>query len=247
MLERMLEDGKEQAGIYAQSFRILDATTMFAFLFAGLLLPMFAKMLKRNESIVQLTQLSYILLIVPVISLSVACIFYSQDIMELLYQTHAFASKDIFALLMIGFIAISTTYIFGTLLTANGNLRQLNIMAASGMILNIILNLILIPKYQAFGSAIAAVITQAYTAVAQIFITVKVFKFGINIKLLSKLFLFLSLVISFAYFSKIFIPNWLIGFVCIGIFGVLTSFAVKLFQLNYIFELLKFKQKGEEV
>jgi O-antigen/teichoic acid export membrane protein len=42
MLERMLDNGQEQAGIYAQSFRILDAASMIAFLFSGLLLPMFS-------------------------------------------------------------------------------------------------------------------------------------------------------------------------------------------------------------
>jgi O-antigen/teichoic acid export membrane protein len=38
MLERMLADGKLQAGIYAQGFRILDAASMLGFLFAGILL-----------------------------------------------------------------------------------------------------------------------------------------------------------------------------------------------------------------
>jgi hypothetical protein len=36
---------------------------------------------------------------------------------------------------MTGFVGISTTYIFGTLLTANGSLKQLNIMALAGMII----------------------------------------------------------------------------------------------------------------
>ena len=39
MIERLLDGGKEQAGIYAQSFRVLDALSQFAVLFAGLLLP----------------------------------------------------------------------------------------------------------------------------------------------------------------------------------------------------------------
>jgi O-antigen/teichoic acid export membrane protein len=48
MLERLLPEnlGKEQAGIYAQAFRLLDAVSMFGVLVAGLLLPIFAKMLK---------------------------------------------------------------------------------------------------------------------------------------------------------------------------------------------------------
>ena len=32
MIERMLSDGAEQAGIYAQAFRLLDAVYLFAFL-----------------------------------------------------------------------------------------------------------------------------------------------------------------------------------------------------------------------
>ena len=52
MIERLLEDGDMQAGIYAQGFRYLDAVNMFALLFAGLLLPMFSKMLAKNEKII---------------------------------------------------------------------------------------------------------------------------------------------------------------------------------------------------
>lgn len=38
MIERLLTDGREQAGIYAASFRLLDAGNMLGFLFATLLL-----------------------------------------------------------------------------------------------------------------------------------------------------------------------------------------------------------------
>ena len=51
MLERMLPDGKEEAGVYAQSFRVLDAASMFAYLFAGLLLPIFSKLIKNREPV----------------------------------------------------------------------------------------------------------------------------------------------------------------------------------------------------
>ena len=49
MLERLLENGKEEAGIYAQSFRIFDAASQFSLLFAALLLPMFSRMIKLGE------------------------------------------------------------------------------------------------------------------------------------------------------------------------------------------------------
>ena len=46
MIERMLPDGAFEAGVYVSAYRLLDASNMFAFLFAGLLLPMFAKIIK---------------------------------------------------------------------------------------------------------------------------------------------------------------------------------------------------------
>ncbi|MFZ1618872.1 MAG: polysaccharide biosynthesis C-terminal domain-containing protein, partial [Flavobacteriales bacterium] len=58
-------------------------------------------------------------------------------------------------------------YIFGTLLTASGDLKTLNMMAACGMVLNIGLNLVLIPRWQVLGAATAGLITQIAMALAQ--------------------------------------------------------------------------------
>ena len=77
---------------------------------------------------------------------------------------------------MLGFTGIATTYIFGTLLTANGSIRQLNFMAFFGMILNITLNLILIPRYQAHGSAYASLVTQIFTGTAQLILALSIFQ-----------------------------------------------------------------------
>lgn len=151
MLERLLpgETGHEQAGIYAQAFRLLDAVSMFGVLVAGLLLPIFSKMIKQKEPVGQMVKLSFTLLIVPAIIIAVSSVYYDGEIMSLLYKSNTAYSSDILGLLMIGFTGIAMTYIFGTLLTANGSLKQLNIMAFSGMVLNVVLNLILIPQFQA--------------------------------------------------------------------------------------------------
>ena len=51
MIEQIRSDGETQAGIYAGSYRILNAMNMIGYLFAGLLLPMFAKSLSENKRI----------------------------------------------------------------------------------------------------------------------------------------------------------------------------------------------------
>lgn len=238
MLERMLPDGKEQAGIYAQGFRILDAVTMFAFLFAGLLLPMFSRMIKQKESINNLTLFSFLLLIVPTIGISFAGYFYRIEIIDLLYHQHVQASSSILGILMFCFIGISVTYIFGTLLTANGNFRELNIIAAGGVLVNIFLNLILIPKYYALGSAVASLVTQSLTAIAQLIIVKRTFKFNINLKRILLLLFFVAGVYIISKLSVDINFIWIYKFIGVLIGTLILAFVFKLINLRILFDLL---------
>lgn len=238
MLERMLSNGKEQAGIYAQAFRILDAASMFAFLFAGLLLPMFAKMIKQHQPIEQMTQFSYSLLIVPTLLLSVSAFIYRDHIMAMLYNNHVQTSADILGILMIGFISISTTYIFGTLLTANGSMRNLNLMAALGMIINILLNLILIPRYKALGSAMASLVTQTFTATAQVLIARKIFQFKINYKFIFILVSYIVVISVTGYVLRQFMVNWILGIFVLFFVGIALAFFTKLINIKSLYLLV---------
>jgi len=239
MLERLLPDGKEQAGIYAQAFRILEAASMFAYLFSVLLLPMFAKMIKRKENIESLVKLSFLLIIVPAITIMNISIFYKHEIMDLMYVAHVDKSAQVLGMLMIGFIGICTTYIFGTLLTSNGNLKYLNIMAAFGMGLNIVLNLILIPKYEVVGSAIASMITQVATGLSQLIIAKKVFKFKINYKLIISLALFIPTTILLTKFSRIEGYSWILTSILAGGATLILAFVTGLFNVKSIFKIIK--------
>ncbi|MCK4747001.1 MAG: oligosaccharide flippase family protein, partial [Bacteroidales bacterium] len=112
LLERFLPNGKQQVGIYAQSFRILDAAYMFAILFVGLLLPIFSRMLKKKESVEGMVSLSLTLILLPSLLLASIGIFYSRQVMGLLYDEYLEASARIFPLLMIAFAGISVSHIF---------------------------------------------------------------------------------------------------------------------------------------
>lgn len=237
MLERMLPNGKEQAGIYAQGFRILDAISMFAFLFAGLLLPIFSKMIKQKESVNQLTQFSFLLLIVPTIVISLSAYFYRVELMDILYHQHIEASSLIFGILMFCFIGISTTYIFGTLLTANGNLKQLNIIALGSVFLNVVLNIILIPKYWALGSAVASLITQSLTALAQFIVAKSIFKFRVNPKISLLLILFFIAVFFISKYSTIFDYVWGYKFLGVIVITLILAFMFRLVNLKLLLNL----------
>lgn len=242
MLERILENGKEQAGIYAQSFRILDAASMFAFLFAGLLLPIFSRMLKKGEDVGEMVRLSFALIIVPAAALAGLGLFYGYEILDWMYIEHIGTSSRIFPLLMFGFMAISATYIFGTLLTANGNLRELNMLAASAVLINIVLNLMLIPEYQALGAAISSLVTQSYMAIAQVIISIIRLKLVSDYGFAARLSVFFLVLFLFGFLVSRLIPSWYQGAILIIGLSIILLFATGLIKLKDLYRIIRFDE-----
>jgi O-antigen/teichoic acid export membrane protein len=193
MIERILPSsiGARQAGVYAQAYRLLDASQNLAYLFAVLLLPLFSKMLKERKPVDGLVRLSFSILFSGALILALVTWFFAGDIMRLMYTPHsgesvmAFnlrmqQSARIFQLLMLGFLGVASNYIFGTLLTANNNLKTLNLIAVLGLVTNFGLNWVLIPEMHAVGSAVATLATQWLTALLQLFFAYRLIKLKIK-------------------------------------------------------------------
>ena len=243
MLERLLPDGKVQAGIYAQAFRISDACCMFALLFANLLLPMFSRMLKQCENVAGLLRLSTVTMAVPVTAGALTCVFYRQQLMDLMYSSHAAASAPVFALLISGFVAISMTYIYGTLLTANGSLRQLNIVAFCGMVFNIALNFVLIPRYGALGAAVVSLATQSLTAFAQIAIAFSIFGLKFRGRTQFMLLLYVLGIAAFGFASTHLPFGWSCRAIIMLVAAGLWAVVLRLVRINDFLTMVKTKSE----
>ena len=241
MLERILPgvSGEQQSGIYASAYRLLDATNMIAYLFSILLLPIFSKMLKSKERIEEMLKLSFTLLITFSVIVAIGSFFYSYEIMHLLYKEHVQESSRVFALLMFGFVPISTTYVFGTLLTANGNLKALNIMAACGMILNFTLNIVLIPHFEAVGSAWASLCTQGFTALVQVMMVHRLFRLKVHYRFILVVLSFIAGVVVINLGCHQFQVSWVYSFIIMLIASVLLAFSLKLVHLKSLFSIIK--------
>lgn len=243
MLERILRDKGHESGVYAQSFRLLDAANMVSFLFAGLLLPMFSRMLKHGESVEALVKTSFTLIMVLSTTVAAGCAFYSHNIILMLYKTDVEESAKVFEVLMWCFVGISSQYIFGTLLTANGNLRQLNVIAASGMLINIVLNFIMIPTMYAHGSAMVSLATQVFVATTQIIIVQRIFKFQMMPKLLLNIIIFVVGVIAINYLSRMVHLDWRLTFIGAVGASIIWAMAVGLLRLKSMLNIIKYPGK----
>ncbi len=173
MLGKLLPDGDKQAGIYVSAYRLLDAVNVLGLLFAGLLLPMFSRQIKMNESVTALLRFSFQIIMVASLTCAGSVCFFRTDIMLLLYKEATPFSGDVLGVLMCSFVAISGTFIYSTLIGAAGAVERMNRTFITAFLLNIALNIVLIPSYKALGAAFSTLLTQLFVLFSLVYLSKK--------------------------------------------------------------------------
>ena len=233
MIERMLPNGRSEAGIYASGYRLLDAANMTGFLFAGLLLPMFSRMLKKKESILPLFKLSFLLIWAISISVAAQCWFFRNEITTLLYSGADEYWGLVLGYLMLTYVAVSGTYVASTLITAEGKLMRMNKIFLIGIILNVALNYYLIQRNGAAGAAIATIITQCYVLLAQLILISTLFRIKIRIVDIARVLIYAILVTCIAWWAYNFWHfDWWWKIAGSSLISIILSFACGMINLQ---------------
>lgn len=233
MLERLL-DTPTEAGIYAAAFRLYEAFNNIGYLFAVLLLPMFASQIQKLDKLRNLIHTSHNIMIFIAISAVIITIMYRFEIIEFLYpETHTEYHSEVLSILMLSFFAISLSYIYGTLLTAAGKMKLFNKIVFIGVIINLVLNLVLIPQKGAFGAAIATVVTQYFVLFGQYISSLKYFKVGFDRLLFYRRVVFIVLLLSCSYLIKNNIDfNWFYLLTISGIISIILAITTGLIKFS---------------
>ena len=172
------------------------------------------------------------------------CMYYGLEIMDLMYDVEVDCSAKVFRVLMYCFPSMSFGYVFGTLLTANGSLKHLNIISLCGLTVNVLLNVLLIPRYGAVGAAYTGVITQAFVVICQIIVSKNVFHVTVDKKLMNYIFS------SLAFLVLIFIAGFCITKLGISWYlkclvhlfvGVIIAIIFRVFDVRELIQLVKKK------
>ncbi len=252
MLERMLPNGAYENGVYAMGFRIFEAFNMIAYLFGVLLIPIFSRLIAKNESVGPIVKIGFRFMLGATGIFVATCWFNSVQIMDLIYENPDNQAAPVLNFLSIGCAAFSMQYIFGSLLTANGNIKLLIYIVSAGAILNIALNTFFIPLWGAQGCAIANAITQTLVVSLQVAYVFRIFHFRFDKILAWKSFVFIMLALFVAWLSSSFF--WLNAIFDLGItINLLISVALisltalisGLFDFRQLPELLRLREKSE--
>jgi O-antigen/teichoic acid export membrane protein len=232
MLEQLMNDNALEAGKYAASFRLYDTYNNFSFLFAVLLLPMFSKMIAEGEKVDILVNWTFRLLSLGSIYLIVLSYFFGVEILNIFYNREIDESYQwSFFFLILSTLPLSLNYVYGSLLTANGELQLLNFIAIGGFLINLILNFALIPYYGAPGAALTTLITQGGVLIFQINGAKRSFKLQLPLSIILKLSIIMIIGIAFTFImrDKFDLGFGLIFWILTGAF-ILMAFLLKLIR-----------------
>jgi O-antigen/teichoic acid export membrane protein len=236
LLERMINS--EAAGVYAKSYRIYEAVNNFSYLFSVLLLPMFASLLSKRENFKDLLQLAIGLMVAIGVPSILVFNNFSSTLMNLFYKS---PSDDVFGILMCSILPVGFIYIIGTFLVAAGKIKTLNKIVFVGVFVNVLLNLLLIPKYGPKGSAISSLTTQTIMALLHVLVLLKYFPLSIQTISFFKFLLYSCIVYAIFFvvnFLNLKINSWILMSL-IFIVSFLLSFVLGVIPTRFMYNKLK--------
>ncbi len=239
IIERFLPDGALEAGKYAAAFRLLDVSNnMSGVLFAGILLPVFGRMLALREDIGPIVRLSINILMPLAITMAIAALFYGNDIMNLLYHDTTIHDGRVFAILMMAFPGFCIGYVYATLLTANGSIRQLIRISLVAVVFNLAGNLLFIPVYGILGAAWICCGTQVVISVMNVITARRIIKLKQDRKWLFQYLVFTLVLLPAGYFLQYLPVNFVLQLLLLAGIALVTMVASGFLPLKKVKELL---------
>ena len=176
LLERLHRNGAYEAGVYAASYRLLDSANMAGYLIASFLVPFLARH-QDKALLVQQTVLTarYGLLLFGGVA-ALAAVFFAVPIQAALYPSSTYYTAVVLQWCLPVLPAYFLLHVYGSLLTARGQLKPFIYRLLLSVFINMVLNFLLIPYWGAVGCCVAALASQYTCAITVYFFAARKYK-----------------------------------------------------------------------
>lgn len=231
LLGFLLHDNHHAAGIYAGAYRLYDAANMTGYLFASVLLPMFAAHIGQKDLLSGLVNAGarYSIVVAGIALISVW--FYGDEILRILYDVADKDMQDTLRWLMAAYFCTALGYVFGTLVVSSGDVGRLNIVFGIGLLVNVALHQVLIPAFGATGAAMTTFLTQALVLFAQVWIVKQQFSVSLRLQVILRTPVFLGTsMLIFSVMEQTGIDQWWFRWLLNLIICVLLSFVLRMVE-----------------
>lgn len=166
LLSRLHHDGAHEAGVYALSYRLLDATNMIGVLIAMFLLPYIARQWSKSQNFNGVVLVSRHFLILFSIAIATVSFFLAPWILKILYPQSSQEAIHVLQWCIPALIGYSLVQIYGTVMTATGHIVAFCDITFVAVVINSALNFLWIPTMGALGSCYAALASQGFCGIA---------------------------------------------------------------------------------
>ena len=153
--------GETEVGWYNAAYVIVNFISLIVMLTMQVMFPVFSSLYEKNRMKLRETTERIFRYLILIASLIVPVVFVLADwIIRLLYGNEYVRSIDALRVLIFVIVCLFPVSLFSHILAASNRHKTQALVNLSGVIINITLNALLIPKYSYIGAAVATIATQ---------------------------------------------------------------------------------------
>jgi O-antigen/teichoic acid export membrane protein len=243
--------GNEAVGVYSAAYRVLDALMFLPAALMGALFPILSRLsADKNTNWPHILESAVRHLAILGIPAATGTIVISAAVTQLLYGNGWAESTEVLQILMLSWALVFINAPCGVLLNALGKPMLSFGVIAAGICVNVMLNLVFIPKWVAYGASWATVIAALIVTILYFYSTMRVIgKFKVLNYLVHPIIgsaiMYLVLAWQLAYMSiqPILLITPLLG-VIIYVSYILIIGAYRWSELRALASILRAQKKG---
>ncbi|MFH1671359.1 MAG: flippase [Candidatus Portnoybacteria bacterium] len=219
-------------GIYNLGYKFMESILFFPAMFIGLVMPLMSKYaLSAREKFNKITQESLSVLLVFVVPLIIGTFFLSDRIIVLISGNDFILSAQVLNILIIAAGIIFMGVLFSNMIISLEKQKTLTYIYGFGALVNLIANLIFIPKYSYFGAAWTTVLTELIVTILMVFVLAKALERLPSFKHVFK-YISAGLVMAFSFY---YLPN-------LSLFLIIPLSTLVYFAALYLFKGISIKE-----
>ena len=174
-----LFQSQADVGMYGAPYKLLEVIIGLAYMFLGLLLPLFtyAFAKKNMEYFKKILQSGYDAMIIIIIPMIIGTLFIGRDVMTLIAGQSFGISGDILKILMLATGAIFLAGLFGYAIVAMDRQKEMIVFYGINAVLSLVGYLVFIPRYSYWAAAWLTVFTEGFILVTAFYVLYKHIRF----------------------------------------------------------------------
>lgn len=175
-------------GIYNAAYKVLENITFFPAMIVGLVMPILAHSIFTNQQrFIEVANKTFKVFIILTVPLVISVLFLADDIIRLIGGAEFLESGNVLRILVFALAFIFFGQLFNTLLIVGNIQKKLMLALGVAAIVNVVLNLIFIPRFSYIAAAYTSVVTEGLVAILGGYMVIKKLHYRPSIKKITEI------------------------------------------------------------